>query len=337
MATIKDVAKLAGVSISTVSRALSEKIFVDPMTKKKVMQAVKTLGYRPNFLAKGLKEGKTGLIALIIPDISNPYYPRLVHCVEKHAVKNGYSLLLYNTNEDVEQEKNAIATLKNRYVDGVIVTATSSNIRHFLNFMDEGVPLVMVNRWYPDDINCISNDQLRGAYDVVKYLISHGHKKISVVLRNFDNTIYNERYQGCMMALNEAGLGESEKYFMFNVNTADESRRRTMEMLSRDDRPTAIFMTNDTLSFGIYSAAYSLHLRIPQDISIVGFDNLPTSEYMIPPLTSYEQDLESIGEKSVENLIRQIEHKQEKPDKVIIRGTIIERESVQDIQDHNFG
>ncbi len=217
MATIKDVARLAGVSISTASRALSEKIFVEPETKKKVLQAVADLNYRPNYLAKGLKEGKTGILALIIPDVGNMYYPQMIKYFEKHVAQNGYTLMLFNTNEDVEQEKKAIESIKKWYADGVIVLASTSEVAHFLSLNNDRIPMVLVNRVTSEDVSCVSIDHEAGAYDMMKYLISEGHSKISVVFRGFDNAIYRLRYEGTVRALREAGLGDTEKYFVFNA------------------------------------------------------------------------------------------------------------------------
>jgi len=331
MATIKDVAKVAGVSISTVSRALSEKIYVNPETKQRVMQAVDELGYRPNMLAKGLKEGKTRTIGLLIPDITNLYYARVMQNIEKYAVKNGYSLLLSNTNEDVGQEILAVDMLKERLVDGMIIIPSTSDIQHFLALQADGIPFVMLNRRFQDDINCVSNDQRGGAYDAVKYLIEHGHRKISVVLRSFQKQIYQDRYEGCMEALYEHGLQDSERYFLLNVDTIEDSRCQAIEMLKREDRPTVFFVTNDMLVFGIYSAVSALNMNIPQDVSVMGFDNLPTSPYLVPPLTTYEHALEKIAGEAFRTLMRQINHKQKMAEKIFLRGSIITRESVRTI------
>ena len=329
MATIKDVAKSAGVSISTVSRALSEKIYVKDETRQLVLQAVEDLDYRPNMLAKGLKEGKSRTIGLLIPDISNLYYARVLRNIEKYAVANGYSLLINDTNEDVNQEILAVKMLKERLVDGIIVIPSSSDIRHFLALQDENIPFVMLNRRFQADINCVSNDQRGGAYDVVKYLIEHGHRKISMVLRSFQKQIYQDRYDGCMEALREHDLADSERYFLYDVNSIEDSFRRSTEMMKREDRPTAFFVTNDMLVFGVYSAASALKMNIPEDVSVMGFDNLPISPYMVPPLTTYEQPMERITGEAFRNLIRQIEHEQKIAEKIFIGGSIITRQSVK--------
>ncbi|MDR1933832.1 MAG: LacI family transcriptional regulator [Spirochaetales bacterium] len=332
MTTVKDVAKLAGVSASTVSRSLSEKIFVDPQTKARVLLAVEKLKYRPNLMAKGLKEGITRTFALIIPSITNLYYPQLVHSVEKCAAENDYSLILYNTNEDLEAERKAVEALQKYYVAGVIVSTASNDIQHILALEKNNIPFVLLNRLFPGNVNYVSNDQALGARKVMGYLIQKGHKRISVLLCGFQKQIYKYRYDGCMAALRAHRLEASEKFFLFDVNGIDVAHRRVIEIMRRKKPPTALFVTNNMLAFGVYRALNELGLRIPADVSIIGYDNLLTDQYMNPPLTSYEQPLDEIGKHAVLNLISQIKNKLRKPEKLLLSGSLLERESVQQLK-----
>lgn len=331
MTTIKDVARKAGVSTSTVSRALSGRVFVEPDTKEKVNKAAKELNYRPNPLAKGLKNGRTEMLGVILPDISNTYFSILVKCIEKYATEKGYSILLVNTNEDVEQEKLAVQLLRERYIDGLAIIPACSEMEHLHELEQEDIPYVLVNRWIDENMNCVSNDQRGGCYDVMQYLIKNGHKKISVMLRSFEQNIYRDRYNGCMDALREHGLADSERYFLHNVNSIENSQQSVQELLSKGDNPTALFITSELYAFGAYKAIYEQGLRIPEDISVMGFDDLPTSPYMFPSLTTFHQSIERIAEYTVAGLLRQIENKQERPEKILLRGFIIPRESVKNL------
>lgn len=330
MPTIKDVAKLAGVSVSTVSRALSNKVFVEDETKAKVLCAVKELNYRPNFLAKGLKDGCTNTFGLLLPDLENLFYPKIMKSIEKYAAEQGYNIIICNTNESKAQEIKDLEMLKNRYVDGIIVITVSDDIEHILRLQQDNIPFVFVNRYFAKDVNCITSDNRYGAYSMIKYLIENGHEKISCVLRSFSLQIYKERYEGCVTAFRECGIKDYEQYFMYDVNSITDAYNRTKEILNKSERPTAFFASTDMLSIGIYSGITDCGLKIPDDISVVGYDNIHISKHTMPPLTTFEAPVDEIGKATIQNLLKQIElKKQTKAQKKILKGSIIIRNSVK--------
>lgn len=330
--TIKDVAKLAGVSASTVSRALSNKVFVEDDTKTKVLHAVKELNYKPNFLAKGLKDGRTNTFGLLLPDLENLFYPKIMKSIEKYALENGYHIILCNTNESKLQEIQYLEMLKDRYVDGIIVIPASDEIDHILRLREDNVPFVFVNRYFPGDVNCITNDNRYGAYLMIKYLIENGHKKISCVLRSFSPQIYKERYEGCMDAFKECGIKDYEQYTMYDLNSIGDVYKRTKEILNRTDRPTAFFSSTDMLSIGIYSGIHDSNLKIPHDVSVVGYDNIHIAQHMIPPLTTLAAPVDEIGKVTIQNLLKQIKQKKQmKAQKKVLKGSVIIRNSVRNL------
>ena len=221
--------------------------------------------------------------------------------------------------------------LKERYVDGLAIIPLCAEMDHIFSLRDEGIPFVLVNRWVGEEVNCVSNDQRGGCYDVMQYLIRKGHTKISVVLRSFEQHIYRERYNGCMDALRENKLEDSERYFLHDVNSIEDAEMAVMQLMQKPEHPTVLFITSEIYAFGAYSAINKLGLRIPEDVSVVGFDNLPTSPYMLPPLTTFNQAIDRIAEQTVANLLRQIENKQEMPEKILLRGSMISRASVKDL------
>ncbi len=330
MATIKDVALLANVSTATVSRALSSKVTVDSATKARVLAAVKELNYTPNLMARGLKDGKSKTFGLILPDISNLYYPKIAKSIGKYASEQGYSIILCNTNESVEEEKKQLQTLKNRQVDGIICLNTGEDISHFLNLINDGVPFTMVNRLFNDDINCITSDNRYGASQMVTHLIKNGHKKIACLFRSFTNQIYKERFEGCEKTLNDNNILDFEKYFAYDVNTIEDAFNATLALLRGDNPPTAIFASTDMMTIGIYSAINCEGLTIPNDISVVGYDNIQISNMMIPPLTTFHQSVDEIGKRAIDNLISQI-NGEKKVEKTILKGEVLERKSVKNI------
>lgn len=335
MVTIREVAKLAGVSISTVSRALSGKVFVGPETKDRVMQVVKELNYQPNYMATGLKSGKSNTIGLIIPDISNLYYPKIIKSIENNAAQKGYSLLLCDSGERVEKEMEALETLKKRSVDGVIAIAATDETTHFMALQEEKIPVVMANRLFDQEISCITNDNRWGGYIMVRYLLEQGHKNIVCMVRNLTGQIYRERYQGCVEAFREYGITDLDSRFIIGAETIGDANRLARERLSGPNRPTAIFAVTDMMAIGIYGAAGECGLRIPQDVSVAGFDNIYISQYMFPPLTTFEQPVDQIGSRAVKSLLRQIDVKGKaakvKVKKEIIKGEIVERDSIKSL------
>ncbi|MCL2069007.1 MAG: LacI family transcriptional regulator, partial [Oscillospiraceae bacterium] len=327
MANIKDVAKLAGVSASTVSRTLSGKVFVDAATKKKVLEAVNALGYSPNYLAQSLKGGKTHLLAVILPDIAGAYYPAAVKAIEKYAAQNGYSLMLFSTDGDIQKEIKILTTLKHGYADGIIILPCGDEAGHIPAHKDGKAPVVVLNRAPDGDINCASTDNIGGAYDVMCYLIEKGHRKISAVLRGFEDSAYRMRCDGAMEALRQNNLEHSERYFVFDAD-AQTAGRKIRNLLTGSDRPTAFFLSEDAFAPAVYSAAAQLGIRIPQDISVAGYGDTPAGKYMLPELTTYDLHTDEICEAAVKNLMRRISRRQKNHEKQFFRGEVIERGSV---------
>lgn len=331
MSTIKDVAKLAGVSVSTVSRALSGRIFVEEETKQKVLEAVRELNYRPNVIAKGLREGRFCIIALLVPDINSLFYPALMKSVERAAYQKGYSLILCNTNNDVEMEKQAVEMLGSRGVAGIICMSVEDDIRSLQEFQNsENIPIVLVNRNSEGRLGTVSIDDEHGGYLMTKELLEHGHRKIAGMFGSFEKRRFRERYNGCKRAMEEYGISDYKRYFIYDVDTIDEACQRSIMALQNEDRPTAFFATLDMMTIGIYSGISQCGLRIPEDVSVVGFDDIFMTKHMIPPLTTYHAPIEELSQKAVDMLIKLIEDK--KPiEEIVVKGRVQERQSVRNL------
>lgn len=330
MSTIKDVAKLAGVSPSTVSRTLSNRIFVEEETRQKVLRAVESLNYKPSIMARALREGRTYTIALLVPDINSLFYPMVMKSIEKYGALKGYSIILCNNNEDIECEKQNMEMLGSRGIDGVLCMSVKDDIRHLLRFQkEEKVPVVLVNRDFHEDISCIVVDNEYGGYLMTRYLLEMGHRKIAGMFGDFGLQRYRERYEGCKKALEEYGIENYRRYFIYDVNTIEEAYRCTQEALLREDRPTAFFASLDILAIGIYRGINESGLIIPQNVSVVGFDNIFMTEYMMPPLTTYNAPVDLLAQRSVECLIEQIEQGAS-PRREILKGELVSRRSVRE-------
>ena len=331
MSTIKEVAKLAGVSISTVSRTISGNAFVEEETRQKVMKAITTLNYKPNQMARGLRAGKTYTLALMIPDINSLYYPMIMRSIEQEVSKKDYALILCNNNESLETEKKNLEMLLQRKVDGIFCMSVSDDVRHLIAAGRE-VPVVLLNRNF-DDICCVTYDNVDGAYKMVKYLLELGHRKIAGVFGDFRIQRYRDRYDGCKKAMEEYGIKDYKKYFIYDVTNTDEAYLRTIDMLERSDKPTAFFASIDIVAIGIYSAIFKSGLSIPGDISVAGYDNIDISKYLTPPLTTYNASTKTMAQEAVRCMFQLMEYNEASNfEHVMLIGDVKERMSVGTIK-----
>lgn len=307
MSTIKDVAKYAGVSISTVSRALSGTIFVEEETKAKVLEAVKALDYRPNVLAKGLKQGKTNTIGLIIPNICNPIFPLVSRGIEDGARKKGYTVILCNTDENIEAEKNYVDKLRERWIDGLIFATAHHDSHHIYELKKNDFPVVLVVRSLEEEIDAIVVDNFKGGYDATSYLIKTGHKKIAIINGRQELRLYNERFEGYKAALSDAGMAIDKDFIIDGTDENAKGYHDLKELVSHQNRPDGIFATSDLKAISAIRAIKDMKLKVPEDISVIGFDNLEMSSYIDPTLSTISQPLYEMGIRAVNKLIQIIE------------------------------
>lgn len=312
MTTIKTVAKIAGVSISTVSRVLSGKDYVNAVTKEKVEQAIRQTGYSPNVLAKSLKMGRSNTIALMVPDIQNLIFPVIARGVEDTARKYGFTVVLCNTDEDREVEKGYINKLKTRWIDGFIVCSMLPGSDHIRRLREEGFPLVLVNRyWESERIDTVSVNNYQAAYDGITYLLRTGHRRIAIALGRENLPLYTERLRGYRAALESAGIAYDESLVMRETNGSESFLWLTKKMIASGAKPDAVFATSDPKAFVILHALHELGIRIPEEVSVMGFDNVTLSAMVEPPLTTIAQPLYEVGAVAAKNLIRQIHYKEQ--------------------------
>lgn len=306
MATIKDIAKMTGFSTSTVSRALSGNVPVNKETKETILEAVKKLNYKPNPVAKALKERKTKTIGLIIPNICNPIFPALCKGVEDTARQNGYNVILCNTDENIEIEKETVAMMKKRWVDGLIFATASTEHESIMQLKQEGIPVMLVIRNFGDEIDSVVTNNYEAAYEIVSYLIERGHKRIAIINGNTNIGLYRERYEGYKQALIDADLPIFNE-LSFSCSFEDkECYMKTQELLNKDILPDAIFATTDLRAIEAIKSIQDNGLEVPKDISVAGFDDIEISSFMNPTLTTISQPFYEIGKVAVEKLLKVI-------------------------------
>lgn len=326
---IKIVAEKAGVSPSTVSRTLSGKVIVSPETKKRVLQAVKELNYQPNVLAQSLKEGRSKTIGLFFPNLHNLVFPAAIRGITEVAKRHGYILVLFNTDEDLATEVFYIENLRRRLVDGFIFSTATPASAHILELKKQGYPVVLMVRSLSNEIDTIVVDNYLGGYRATQFLLERGYRQIAIINGTLELELYRERFRGYREALAGAGLPFDEKLAVHNTGGWEDGYRAILEILDRGQVPEAVFATSDPKALGVIKALKERGLKVPEDVAVIGYDNLDVSELMDPALTTMAQPFYEVGTKAAERLMKLIEGKgRNKPvfeklePKLLIRQTV---------------
>ncbi|MDD2994187.1 MAG: LacI family DNA-binding transcriptional regulator [Pygmaiobacter sp.] len=311
MVNIKTVARLAGVSPSTVSRVLTGKAPVNEDTRAKVMDAVLHTGYSPNALAKGLKAGTSNTIALMMPSIENPIFPLITRGVEDEARRCGYTVVLCNTDEDPIIEQAYVDKLRTRWIDGFIVASIRAGTKHIHHLHAEGFPIVLLNRYLPNDttMDVVTVDNYEAAKGAVTYLAQTGCKNIAISLGDTTHAFYEKRYAGYCDALQDAGLPYRAELVM-KENYGTDIYTQMSSLLQSKTPPDAVFATSDPKAVQVLHAVHDKGLRVPQDVSVIGFDDISIAAMLQPPLTTVAQPLYQMGAAAARRLIAQIRHKE---------------------------
>lgn len=314
MVNIKTVAAMANVSPSTVSRVLSGNSYVKQNTKEKVMKAIKETGYSPNTLAKSLKDRRSSTICLLMPSIQNLIFPIITQGVEDTARKHGFTVMLGNTNEDISVENAYLDKMRSRWVDGFILCGLTKNDTEYVsNLHSDGFPLVLVARFNPQDVgvlNIVSIDNYTATYEAVSYLLQTGHKRVAIASGPDNLWFYSERLRGYKDALLHNGFQVDESLIMQEVSGNDAFYKDTKDLLILHKDVDAIFCTSDQKAFAVLRSLHDMKVKVPQEVAVVGFDNVPLSAMMEPPLTTVSQPLYNMGVAAATNLIRQIIYKE---------------------------
>jgi LacI family transcriptional regulator len=307
---IHDVAKMANVSIATVSRVLNASDHkVNSETAERVRQAVKELDYRPNALARALQMNKTMTIGVIIPDISNHYYAEIVRGIQSVADREGYNIILQNTDRDPERIAKSIYLLREKIVDGIIFSGGTINGYEPLSALKELRDRVVVIGRHDVNFPAIMVDNIAGATLAVQHLIDQGHSRIGLISWSENSTTAMDRLSGYKSALAQNSCHFEPSLIRQGMLTPESGYKEAKILLSGDKRPTAIFAGNDQMAFGVIYAAVEMGLCVPDDLAVIGFDNIPLSSFFIPPLSTIEIPMFKLGANSMETLVKLISGK----------------------------
>jgi LacI family transcriptional regulator len=334
--TINDIARKTGISVSTVSRVLNKKTAnyrISKETEKLILKTAKELNYRPNQLARGLRLKKTHTIGLVAPDISNPFFAYVIKSIQTVAHKMGYSLVVCDTDENLELEIEHINLLRDKGVDGLIVMPVGQKYQHLENLQKEGIPLVLLDRCF-DELNSHSVvvDNNKGAYEAVELLILNGHSRIAIIQGLPNTYTSNGRLRGYEDALTKYGIPIDEKLIVGNDFRRENGYIETKLLLKIEAPPTAIFATSDLITLGVLQAILEEGLSIPEDISLVTFDDIDFAPFLICPLTAVTQPKEIMGEIAVKLLVQEIKSKGKlEPNRIVLQPKLTVRNSVSPV------
>ncbi|SFC68350.1 LacI family DNA-binding transcriptional regulator [Clostridium uliginosum] len=327
--SIKDVAREAGVSIATVSRVLNDIDVVNEDTKKKVVDAIKLLGYRPNIIARSLKTQKTKTIGILLPDVSNQFYPEIVRGAEDVSNIYDYNVILCNSDLDVEKEKEYLRVLREKMVDGVLYMSSSlqEEILELINELD--LKTVLVETKDKDGrLPSVTIDNIKGCYDSTKYLIGKGLKNIAFVGTEKDNmNAWGDRYIGYENAMKEAGINIDTDLVYFDTIKVKSGYEAVDEFIRRDKKIDGVVCASDDIAMGVINRLREKGYNVPKDVSVIGFNDNYVASVFYPKITTISQPTYDMGSVAMRMLIKLLNQKELEEAHYVLDHELIERES----------
>jgi LacI family transcriptional regulator len=330
MSKISDVAKQAGVSPSTVSYVLNNSRFVSDETRAKVLEAVQMLNYRPSALARSLRKGETQNIGLILPQISNPYFAELGEVMEKTAFELGYNLLLCNSHDDIKIEQRYIDVLLEKQVDGIVYFAAQNDPENLQALLDKypNYPIVIVDRVIPfPQLDLVVADNVLGASMAVEHLIEMGHQRIACISGPTRFTASNERITGYCKALEKAGITIYPELISYCDGSPESAKLLTQKIIKMKLPPSAVFSTTDITAIGVLRALSEAGLKVPDDMAVIGYDEIHLGSYLCPSLSTIAQPKKEISQIAIKFLIERIGDKSLPKRTCLLPPKLIIRES----------
>ncbi|WP_018152389.1 LacI family DNA-binding transcriptional regulator [Leeia oryzae] len=328
MATIKDVALQAGVSVTTVSHALNGTRFVSEDAKARIEAAVAALSYVPSAIARSLKHNSTRTLGMMIPSNSNPYFAEIIRGVESQCFNAGYNLVLCNSDNDPDKQASHLRVLAERRIDGLILVASGAESALASQLEALNLPLVLVDRNIAGlDCDLVQVDHAAGSKMATEHLISLGHRNIACISGPAGLSPSSERRAGWKQALADASIARREGDVARGDFTSRGGFLAMQTLLARKDPPTAVFVCNDVMAIGAISAIHHAGLRVPDDISIVGFDDIELAAYTIPPLTTIAQPKAAIGTGTAELLLERLTGSRTQTRQLILQPELVVRQS----------
>lgn len=330
MATIKDVARKAGLSISTVSRYLNHHPYISEEKKNKIQQAMNELDYVPNSVATQLRSNKSYIIGIIVPRITNPYFAYLIDAIDKEIKHTPYHTLIMQTYNNKDEELRLLNMFKQRQVAGVIMGALENDIEVLEDFTKYGPIILSADKsMHSDKVNMIHTNQRQTTYDAIQYLINKGYHDIAYCTDNnyFDHCYKKPRNVGFRDAMEDNGLDIKEEWIFNNIHTIEDGERVGEMLLEQKALPDAVFTGSDEVALGLIHFMTRHHIDVPNQIAIMGYDNQPMSSLLQIPLSTVNQPVNEIGKQSIACLLSILEDTEFNGDEDSLKLNIVERQS----------
>lgn len=329
MATISDVAKEAEVSVATVSRVLNKQNNVKKETAERVYKAIEKLSFEPNILARNFRKNESRVILIITPNITNPYYAHILTGIGDAASELGYSALIFNTANSIEKEKEGMEMLKKKRADGAILLASNSESKWLLDY--EGKYSIIQCSEYDEEVKIsrVSIDNYKAAKEVVEYLINQGHRRIATISSKNNYISTHQRMNGFVDTLKKHEILMRDSYVEYSSEdySFHSGKAAAIRLLELKERPTAIFCISDTVALGAVAAAGEMGIKVPEELSITGFDNVDNTTMFHPYITTVSQPCFKLGENAMKMLFQRINSKTDSHEEMLLDYEFIARES----------
>jgi LacI family transcriptional regulator len=328
MATIVDVARRAGVSASTVSHVINGTRFVAPATRRRVEAAIEVAAYRPNALARSLRSGRSHTLGLVLPDSGNPFFAEVGREIQLAAFAAGYSVFLCNTENDPEKEQRSVNVLTRARVDGLVLVAVDERGDALRALVRQKVPVVVMDRERPDlALDTVLTDHREGGRLATRHLVALGHRRIGFVAGPAGLSPSELRLAGHRDALAEGGLSPEAALLRHGDFHPESGRAAARALLASARPPTAILACNDLMALGVLRAAAEAGRRVPQDLAVVGYDDIELAAFTVPPLTTVAQPRREMGRAAVRLLVNRLERRGLAPQQALLPVALTVRQS----------
>lgn len=330
MATIKEVAARARVSVATVSRVVNNSGYVSGDLRERVEEAMQALQYKPSALARSLRRQETHTIGVLIPQLNQPFFSTLAFAVEKTLFARDYRSLICSSEEDPAKEAAYADILLRQRVDGVIVAPTGHSTDGVNRLVQARIPLVLIDRDLAGapTINRVLSDNYGGAYTAVRHLLTLGHRRIAIIAGLAHSQPIHLRLDGLKQAFREFNAAPDPELMRFSTLAEFElGYQSTLELMKLPQPPTAVFALSDVIAVGVLHAAAELGLKLPDELSVMGYDDIPLAAYVIPALTTIAQPIYAMGQTAVEILMRRFEDHAHEPETIQLESRLVVRNS----------
>jgi len=328
MVTQEDVAKCAGVSTTTVSHVINETRFVSRELRQRVYQAMEELDYRPNAIARSLRRRESGQIGVIVPDIAYPFLAEVARGIEDAGFRLGYNVVFCSSHQDCDKELACLDLARTRQVDGIVVLGAGPDSEHIGELIERGTPAVSCNRRFPDlSIDTVIADNERAGFQATRQLLSQGHRRVACIAGPEEVTISVPRLEGYRQAMEELGVSVPDRLIVrddFGNRGGFEAMNRLLDL---SEPPSAVFACNDLMAMGAICAASKRRLNVPQDVAIIGCDDIAMAAFTNPSLTTVALPKHELGTLAVELLVERIKDRDRPVDEHVLPVRLVMRDS----------